>query len=60
MGRMIEGSVIVGMVKGRIGNLTNANSPFHRAVLRGEGQTFFRAFINSELGPPEVALTQNL
>ena len=24
-------------------------------VLRGEGQTFFRAFINSELGPPEVA-----
>ena len=28
-------------------------------ILRGEGQTFFRAFINSELGPPEVALTQN-
>ena len=27
--------------------------------LRGEGQTFFRAFINSELGPPLVALTQN-
>ena len=24
-------------------------------VLRGGGQTFFRAFINSELGPPEVA-----
>ena len=25
------------------------------ASLRGGGQTFFRAFINSELGPPEVA-----
>ena len=27
----------------------------HCNQLRGEGQTFFRAFINSELGPPEVA-----
>ena len=24
-------------------------------ILRGGGQAFFRAFINSELGPPEVA-----
>ena len=28
-------------------------------LIKGGGQTFFRAFINSELGPPEVALTQN-
>ena len=30
-----------------------------KKILKGGGQTFFRAFINSELGPPLVALTQN-
>ena len=31
--------------------LNTTNLP---SKLRGEGQTFFRAFINSELGPPET------
>ena len=38
----------------------SCNAAFYTSSdLRGGGQTFFRAFINSELGPPEVALTQN-